>query len=74
MEIFVPLQAWYGQGQHRLVGGASLELRHGRKTEYVDIILKDSIKGWRFEWFNMENHNKSLPACSGRQPDVRVSS
>jgi hypothetical protein len=57
-----------------LVGSASLELRRGRKTEYVDIILKDNIKGWSFEWFNMENHNKSLPARSGRQPDVRVSS
>jgi hypothetical protein len=26
----------------------------------------------RFEWFTMENHNKSLPARSVRQPDVRV--
>jgi hypothetical protein len=57
-----------------LVGGASLELRHGRKAEYLDIPLKDSIKGWRFEWFTMENHNKSLSASSGRQPDVRVPS
>jgi hypothetical protein len=56
-----------------LVGGASLELRRGRKSEYLDIPLKDSIKGWRFKWFTMENHKKSLPARSGRQPDVRVS-
>jgi hypothetical protein len=53
-------------GQHQLVGGASLELRRGRKAEYLDIPLKDSIKGWRFEWFTMENHNKSLPTRSGR--------
>jgi hypothetical protein len=32
-------------GQHQLVGGASLEMRRGRKTEYLDIPLKDSIKG-----------------------------
>jgi hypothetical protein len=32
-------------GQHQLVGGASLELRRGRKVEYLDIPLKDSIKG-----------------------------
>jgi hypothetical protein len=38
-------------GQHQLVGGASLEMRHRRKTEYLDIPLKDSIKGWRLEWF-----------------------
>jgi hypothetical protein len=57
-------------GQHQLVGGASLEMRRGRKTEYLDIPLKDSIKGWRLEWFIVENHGKSLPPRSGRQPDV----
>jgi hypothetical protein len=61
-------------GQHQLVGGASLELRRGRKVEYLDIPLKDSIKGWCLEWFTMENHNKSLPARSERQPDVRTPS
>jgi hypothetical protein len=33
------------------VGGASLEMRRGKKTEYLDIPLKDSIKGWCLEWF-----------------------
>jgi hypothetical protein len=61
-------------GQHQLVGGASLEMRRGRKTEYLDIPLKDSIKGWRLEWFIVENHGKSLPPWSGRQPDVRTPS
>jgi hypothetical protein len=56
------------------VGGASLEMRRGRKTEYLDIPLKDSIEGWRLEWFIMENHGKSLPPRSGRQPDVRAPS
>jgi hypothetical protein len=59
-------------GQHQLVGGASLELHRGRKAEYLDIPLKDSIKGWRLEWFIVENHCKSLPPRSGRQPDVRT--
>jgi hypothetical protein len=36
--------------------------------------LKDNIKGRRLEWFTMENHNKSLPARSERQPDVRTPS
>jgi hypothetical protein len=61
-------------GQHQLVGGASLELHQWRKVEYLDIPLKDNIKGWRLEWFTMENHNKSLPPRSGRQPDVRTPS
>jgi hypothetical protein len=45
-----------------------------RKTEYLDIPLKDSIKGWRLEWFIVENHCKSLPPRSGRQPDIRTPS
>jgi hypothetical protein len=61
-------------GQHQLVGGASLELRRGRKIEYLDIPLKDSIKGWRLEWIIVENHCKSLPPRSGRQPDVHIPS
>jgi hypothetical protein len=62
------------RGQHQLVGGASLEMRRGRKTEYLEIPLKDSIKGWRFEWFIVENHGNSLPPRPGRQPDVRTPS
>jgi hypothetical protein len=61
-------------GQHQLVGGASLEMHRGRKTEYLEIPLKDSIKGWRLEWFIVENHGNSLPSWSGRQPDVRTPS
>jgi hypothetical protein len=49
-------------------------MRRGRKTEYLDIPLKDSIKGWRLEWFIVENHGKSLPPRSGRQPDVHAPS
>jgi hypothetical protein len=59
-------------GQHQLVGGASLEMRRGRKTDYLDIPLNDNIKGWRLEWFIVENHGNSLPPRPGRQPDVRT--
>jgi hypothetical protein len=61
-------------GQHQLMGGASLEMRRGRKTEYLDIPLKDSIKGWRLKSFIVKNHGKSLPPRSGRQPDVHTPS
>jgi hypothetical protein len=61
-------------GQHQLVDGASLEMHRGRKIEYLDIPLKDSIKGWRLEWFIVENHYESLPPRLGRQPDVRTPS
>jgi hypothetical protein len=74
VEILISLSAWNGRGQHQLMGGASLEMRRGRKTEYLDIPLKDSIKGWRLEWFIVENHGKSLPPRSGRQPDVHAPS
>jgi hypothetical protein len=56
-----------------LWGGASLEMRRGRKTEYLDIPLKDSIKGWHLEWLIVENHGNSLPPRLGRQPDVCTS-
>jgi hypothetical protein len=49
-------------------------MRRGRKTDYLEIPLKDSIKGWCLEWFIVENHGKSLPPRSGRQPDVRTPS
>jgi hypothetical protein len=52
-------------GQHQLVGGASLEMRRRRKTDYLDIPLKDSIKGWRLEWFIVENNGNSLPHGQG---------
>jgi hypothetical protein len=74
MEILVSLSAWDGQGTAPARGGASLEMRRGRKIEYLDIPLKDSIKGWRLEWFIVENHGNSLPPRSGRQPDVRTPS
>jgi hypothetical protein len=56
------------RGQHQLVGGASLELCQGRKIEYLDIPLKDSIKGWHLDWFTMENHNKSPLLDRGDSP------
>jgi hypothetical protein len=49
-------------------------MHHERKTDYLDIPLKDSIKGWRLEWFIVENHGNSLPPQIGRQPDVRTPS
>jgi hypothetical protein len=74
VEVSVSLSPWNGWGQHQLVGGASLEMRRGRKPDYLEIPLKDSIKGWRLEWFIVENHRNSLPPRSGRQLDVRTPS
>jgi hypothetical protein len=74
MEVLVSLSAWDGRWTAPACGGASLEMRHRRKTEYLDIPLKDSIKGWHLEWFIVENHRNSLPPQSGRHPDVRTSS
>jgi hypothetical protein len=36
-------------------------MRRGRKTEYLEIPLKDSIKGWRLEWFIVENYGTLSP-------------
>jgi hypothetical protein len=74
VKVLVSLSPWDGRGAASAGGGASLEMRRGRKTEYLEIPLKDSIKGWRLEWFIVENHGNSLPPRSGRQPDVRTPS
>jgi hypothetical protein len=74
MEILVSLSPWDGRGTTSVGRGASLEMRRGRKTEYLEIPLKDSIKGWRLEWFIVGNYGNSLPSRSGRQPDVRTPS
>jgi hypothetical protein len=74
VEILVPLSAWDGRRAAPTGRGVSLEMRRGRKTDYLDIPLKDIIKGWRLEWFIVENHKNSLPPRSGRQPDVRTPS
>jgi hypothetical protein len=74
VEIFVSLSPWDGRRSAPTGRGASLEMRRGRKTDYLDIPLKDNIKGWRLEWFIVENHGNSLPPRSRRQPDVRTPS
>jgi hypothetical protein len=74
VEVLVSLSPWDGRGAASAGGGASLEMRRGRKTDYLEIPLKDSIKGWRLEWFIVENHGNSLPPRSGRQPNVRTPS
>jgi hypothetical protein len=38
-----------------------MELCRGREVDNMDICLKDSNKGWRYEWFTLENYNNSLP-------------
>jgi hypothetical protein len=52
-------------GQHQLIGGASLEMRRGKKVEYLDIPLKDNIKGWRLEWFIVEKSLRVPPPSVG---------
>jgi hypothetical protein len=47
---------------HQMVGGAGLELHHGRESKYLDIPLKDNNRGCHYEWFIVENHMSSLPA------------
>jgi hypothetical protein len=74
VKIFVPLSARDGRGAAQARGRRESGDAPRKKIEYLDIPLKDSIKGWRLEWFIVENHGKSLPPRSGRQPDVRASS
>lgn len=57
----------------QVVGGAILELRHDRKSVYLDIPLKDNNRVWHMhtEWFTIINHEYSLPTQSGKQPKTK---
>jgi hypothetical protein len=46
----------------------------GGRLSILKFLFKDSIKGWRLEWFIVENHGNSLPPRSRRQPNVRTPS
>lgn len=63
-------------GRSKVVGGASLELRRGRKSVYLDIPLKDSNRVWHVVC-RMVYHDESskLSACSIRKhPNNKLAS
>jgi hypothetical protein len=72
MEVSVSLSTWDGWGSAPTRGWCESRDAPQEETEYLDIPLKDNIKGWRLEWFIVENHGQSLPPQSGRQLDVRT--
>ena len=51
----------------KVVGGCGFILRQGMSTKYLEIPLKDN-KGWKSEWFVIENPAPSLPAKNGFPP------
>jgi hypothetical protein len=56
----------------QVVGGASIELRHDRKSVYLYIPLKDNNRLWHTEWFTIRNHEYSLPTRFGKQPKTKL--
>jgi hypothetical protein len=60
VEIFVSLSPWDGRRIASAGGGCELG-----DASHLDIPLKDNIKGWRLEWFIVENHGNSLPHGQG---------
>src|SRR6266540_2959323 len=55
-----------------VVGGASIQLRHSRATKYVNLPLRDSLKGWHCRWFYVSNPDPTLPTYVGRPPALEV--
>ena len=75
MEILVSLSAWDGRGAAPARGWCEFrDASWEEDREYLNIPLKDNIKGWHLKWFIVENHGNSLPPRSGRQPNVRAPS
>ena len=60
------------KGATKVVGGCGLVLRQGMNAKYLEVALKDTNKGWKSEWFVIENPSPSLPAKSGFPPIHRA--
>ena len=56
-----------------VVGGASIQLRHSRVAKYINLPLRDSLKGWHSRWFYISNPNPALSAYIGRPPALELS-
>ena len=40
-----------GGGGSKVVGGVYLQLRDGMASEYINVLLNTSLKGWNTRWF-----------------------
>lgn len=45
-----------------VVGGVFLQLRDGMASEYIQVPLNTSLKGWKARWFYIRNVEPSLSA------------
>lgn len=52
------------------VGGAGIYLRNNRASEYFDISLKKSLKGWHGGWFYLDNAAPGQPSFSDEPAQV----
>ena len=43
-----------GGGGSKVVGGVYLQLRDGMASEYINVPLNTSLKGWNSKWFYMK--------------------
>jgi hypothetical protein len=57
-------------GQHQLVGGASLEMHCGRKTEYLDIPSRIASKDGAYPTYLYSGVTDSTRVTNKRIPDV----
>src|SRR5438105_1707299 len=48
-------------------------MRKQRSGKYINLPLRDSLKGWHCRWFYISNPDPVLPAYIGRPPGLEVS-
>jgi len=51
-----------------VVGGASLQFRQGKKTQYIPYELSDKVIDWKSMWFYIRNLSSSLPLRTAGPP------
>ena len=49
-----------GGGGSKVVGGVYLQLRDGMASEYINVPLNTSLKGWNSKWFYMKQSHPAI--------------
>ena len=51
-----------------VVGGAGLQLRHGKDKVYIPYKLSNKIIDWKPRWLYIENQSETLPVITPSHP------
>ena len=62
-----------GGGGSKVVGGVYLQLRDGMASEYINVPLNTSLKGWNSKWFYMKQSHPAIRCDIHHMPENQKS-